>query len=253
MTVGFEMFGHGPHKVMGLHGWFGDETCWRRVTECLDPAEFSLASMAYRGYGASSQMAGEYSLKEIALDGLDLADELVWPQFSLLGHSMGGLAIQAVLARAPLRVRSLIAVTPVPASGVPFDEPTFEFFRSAAHSAQTRASIVDQSTGERLPKTWVNRIAEFPKESLRNGAFAHYLETWVRSDISAEIDGKRLPVQVIIGAHDAALNAELMRTTYLKWYPNAKLSTIEDAGHYPAEETPVVLAALVERFLRAVA
>ena len=253
MTVGFEMFGHGPHKVMALHGWFGDETCWRRVTDYLDPAEFSLASMAYRGYGASSQMAGEYSLKEIAMDALDLADEIVWPKFSLLGHSMGGLAIQAVLARAPERVRSLIAVTPVPASGVPFDLPTLEFFRSAAHSLQARELIVDQSTGERLPKSWLKRIADFPQAALRNGAFKHYLETWVKSDISGEINGMAVPVQVIIGAHDAALNEELMRNTYLRWYPNAKLSTIEHAGHYPTEETPAILAGLIECFLRAVA
>ena len=252
MTVGFRVFGHGPRRLLGLHGWFGDERCWHRLTECLDPAEISLASMAYRGCGASSHMAGEYSLEEIAADALDLADELGWPQFNLLGHSMGGLAIQAVLARAPARVRSLMGVTPVPASGVPFDTATFDFFRSAAHSAESRAAIVDQSTGGRLPRTWVKRIAEYPQAALHNGAFARYLETWVKSDISARIAGQRLPVQIILGAHDAGLNAELMGATYLKWYPNARLSTIADAGHYPMEETPVLLAALVERFMREV-
>jgi pimeloyl-ACP methyl ester carboxylesterase len=87
---------------------------------------------------------------------------------------------------------------------------------------------------------------------LSNGAFLRYLEAWVKSDISTEIAGKQLPVMVIIGAHDEALNAKLMRATYLKWYPNAQLSTIADAGHYPVEETPVILAALIERFLRQV-
>ena len=85
---------------------------------------------------------------------------------------------------------------------------------------------------------------------MSNGSFARYLECWVKSDISSDIAGRPLPVQVIIGAHDAAINAELMQATYLNSYPNAQLSTITEAGHYPVEETPVLLAALVERFLR---
>ena len=250
MTVGFEMFGHGPQKLLALHGWFGGETSWRRFAESLDPTETSLAAMAYRGYGASSHLAGDYSLDEISKDALDLADELGWAQFNLIGHSMGGLAIQAVLARAPARVRSMIAVAPVPASGVSFEAKTFDFFRDAAHSAQVRSAIVDQSTGGRLTQTWIKRIAEHPQAALRNGSFARYLECWVTSDISSDIAGKPLPVQVVIGAHDKAINAEFMQATYLNSYPNAQLSTITEAGHYPMEETPALLAALVEQFLR---
>src|SRR4051794_38129334 len=48
---------------------------------------------------------GDYSMAEISADALALADELGWETFDLIGHSMGGMAVQRVLADAPDRVR----------------------------------------------------------------------------------------------------------------------------------------------------
>ncbi len=45
---------------------------------------------------------------------------------------MSGKAIQQVLVAAPGRVQKLVAVTPVPASGVPFDEQGRALFSGAA-------------------------------------------------------------------------------------------------------------------------
>jgi len=59
-----------------------------------------------------------------------------------------------------------------------------------------------------------------------------------------------VPVKVIVGAHDAALTVEAMRASYLAWFPNAELEVMENAGHYPMNETPVALATTIEAFLR---
>jgi pimeloyl-ACP methyl ester carboxylesterase len=116
--------GNGPHKVIALRGWFGSARCWGPFVDVLDGADFSYAFLDYRGYGARKEVKGSYTLGEIALDALNATDELGWDKFSLVGHSMGGAAIQHVLAAQPQRVRSLVGITPVPASGVPFDEQT---------------------------------------------------------------------------------------------------------------------------------
>ena len=57
-------------------------------------------------------------------------------------------------------------------------------------------------------------------------------------------------MQVIVGAHDPALSADVMKSTYLAWYPNARMEVMENAGHYPMHETPVALATSIEKFLR---
>lgn len=58
-------------------------------------------------------------------------------------------------------------------------------------------------------------------------------------------------MKVIVGEHDLALTAEVMRATWLSHYPNAELEEIPNSGHYPMYETPLALAASVETFLRA--
>ena len=50
-------------------------------------------------------MSGRFTMDEIAGDTLALADELGWDEFDLVGHSMGGMAAQQVLAAEPRRVR----------------------------------------------------------------------------------------------------------------------------------------------------
>ena len=58
-----------------------------------------------------------------------------------------------------------------------------------------------------------------------------------------------MPLLVIAGEHDAALTPDVMRGTFLQWYPNAKLEVMANAGHYPMDETPVALVTSIERFL----
>src|SRR5215471_19567197 len=89
--------GDGPTRVIALHGWFGDHRAFAPIWPYLDQGRFSYAFMDCRGYGGSSSRHGEYSMHEIARDTLELADALGWQQFALLGHSMGGKAIQRVL------------------------------------------------------------------------------------------------------------------------------------------------------------
>jgi pimeloyl-ACP methyl ester carboxylesterase len=250
MTIGHRSLGHGPHHVLALHGWFGDETCFDPMRDALTLDEFTYAFMAYRGYGLSRQQRGEYTMKEISADALALADALEWETFSVIGHSMGGMAAQRVLADAPKRVDKLVAVTPVPASGMPFDPESWKLFEGAARSLDHRRGIIDFSTGGRLSKAWVDRIARYSAETATVEAFAAYLQAWAKTDFHGEIIGKPVPVKVIVGAHDQALTEEAMRATYLAWYPHAELEVMANAGHYPMSETPVALATSIEAFLR---
>jgi len=49
---------------------------------------------------------------------------------------------------------------------------------------------------------------------------------------------------------DAGITEELVRATYIRWYPDAKLVVVANSGHYPMNEAPVVFATLMEDFLR---
>jgi pimeloyl-ACP methyl ester carboxylesterase len=244
------LVGRGPRHVLCLHGWFGSSKGWGPLVDNLDREAFTYAFLDYRGYGTRKNERGEWSMVEIARDALDVVDGLGWHEFFVVGHSMGGMAMQRILADAPSRVRKLVGISPVPAGGVPFDPPTYAFFESAAESRDARREILDLTTGKRLTKTFLDALVEHSLANSTKEAFAGYLPAWAKTDFVAEIRGKETPVLVIVGEHDAALGPDVMKATFLQHYPNATLEVMANAGHYAMFETPVALATSIERFLR---
>lgn len=101
MANTFHRVGQGPHPVLVLHGWFGDAHAFEPIEPWLSRERFSYFFMDCRGYGGMRDVPGEYSIDEVAGDALALADELQLDTFSVVGHSMGGMAIERMAVRAP--------------------------------------------------------------------------------------------------------------------------------------------------------
>lgn len=247
---GYLQVGHGPCRVLAMSGWFGDASDWLTVAQVLDPERFTFVLFDYRGYGRSRHIAGAYTFEESAADVLRLADQLGWDRFSLLGHSMSGAAIQRVLLAAPERIERMIAVAAVPACGSRMDPQRLTMFQAAVDDVAKRAFIINFSTGKRLPETWVSAMARRSFEISTRDAFAGYLPQWATQDFSELVHGNETPVLVLIGEHDPTLTAELMRSTWLSWYPRAELEMLGNSGHYPMYEVPLALAARVAAFLQ---
>ncbi|MCZ2839245.1 alpha/beta fold hydrolase [Modestobacter sp. VKM Ac-2985] len=243
------MIGTGPRKVLALHGWFGSATGWGPFADLLDGDRYSVLFLDYRGYGARRDEAGEHTLAEISTDALAAVDAQGWSSFAVLGHSMGGSAMQRVLVDAGGRVEGLVGVSPVPSTGVPLDEQAEPLFRGAATDRGNRHAILDLTTGGRLSRTWLERMVQFSLDQSDPAAFGAYLDAWAGTDFSAEVQGNPVPVRVVVGEHDPALSAAVMEQTFLQQYPNASLEVLPNAGHYAMFETPVALLTTVERFL----
>lgn len=244
----FHQVGQGPHPVLVLHGWFGDAHSFEQLEPWLSLDDFSYVFMDYRGYGGMQEARGAFTIDEIAADAVALMEGLGLPSFSLVGHSMGGMAIERIATLVPDRVRGLVAVAPVPCGGIRYDAATRRLLEDAATNLENRREIIDRSTGGRLPTTWVNWKTEYSTLHSTAEAFAAYFRAWVDTDFSSEITGQH-PVKVLVGEHDPTFNVELMTATYLHRYPLATLDVLENAGHYPMNETPLALVAAIESFL----
>lgn len=250
MAVGYEQIGKGPKRALVMHGWFGDHTMFDPMRPALSLDEFTYVLMDYRGYGKSKGEKGNYSMAEISSDARALADQLKWDKFNLIGHSMGGMSVQRILADAPQRVEKMVCVTPVPASGVPFEGDMLKLFESATDSLDSRRGIMAFSVGGKATNAWVDKMARYSEQTATKEAFGAYFKAWSGTNFVDAIKGKTLPVKVIVGANDAALTADVMKATYMSWYPNAELEVMQNAGHYPMDETPIALANSIETFLR---
>jgi esterase len=246
---GYLQWGWGKHKVMVLSGWFGSSADWDGMRPALDPREFTYVFIDYRGYGRSINLAGRFDFEEAAADILRVADALQWQRFSLVGHSMGGMAMQRVQLAAPERVERMVAVVGVPACGSRMPEERLSLFEKAVDDLGTREAILDASTGKRLPAAWIMHLAHQSWITSQPHAFGRYLAHWARDDFSLQVQGNPTPIKVIVGEHDPSMTAERMTATWLAWYPYAQLEVLPNTGHYPMYEVPVALAATVQRFL----
>lgn len=244
--------GDGPHKVIALHGWFGHAEGWGPFPEHLDRSRYSYAFMDCRGYGGMRGQGGPYTMEQVAEDALQLADDLGWERFSLIGHSMCGVAIQHVWLDAPQRVRALIALTPVSAAGIPFDDDGWQLFSSAGNSPDARRTIIDITTGNRLTATWLDNMTASTRDNSDDEAVGDYLLSWSKADFVDRIGNSQPSVLVLPGEHDPALGEDACRGTWMQHYPQARLQVLHNAGHYPMDEIPVTLATKVEEFLASV-
>jgi pimeloyl-ACP methyl ester carboxylesterase len=244
----FHRVGNGPHPVLVLHGWFGDARAFEPIEAWLSGDTFSYVFMDARGYGGMQGTPGAYTIEETATDALALADTLGFPTFSLVGHSMGAMAMEKAAVLAPERVRAMVALTPVPCGGIPFDAAKRALFEGAADRLDNRRTIIDRSTGGRLPASWVEWKAAYSASHSSKEAFAAYFQSWADSDFSEEIAGSH-PAKVLVGEHDSTFNADLMARTWLRRYPFVRVEVLHNAGHYPMNETPLALANAIESFL----
>ena len=250
MASSYVTVGGGDHHVLAVHGWFGSARGWGSFPEFIDESAYTYVFMNLRGYGDRMQVAGEFTIDEAAADALAVADDLGWDQFTLVGHSMGAKIAHRVLLEAPDRVRKLVGLIPVPAGAMPFDDQGWALFSGAPAHPGNRAAIIDFTTGNKLTKTFINRVVQHSLDNSSVEAFAAYLQAWAKSDFTAQAKvDTATPVKLIVGVNDPPLSADVMEQTWRVFFPDAELTILPDTGHYPMFESPVSLATSIEEFL----
>jgi len=236
--------------VLAVHGWFGSARGWGSLPDFLDRSTYTYAFMDLRGYGGRQEVSGEFTMEEAAADAIALAGELGWDRFSVIGHSMGAKVAHQMLLQAPDRLDKLVGLNPVPPGAVPMDEQGWELFSGAAANAGNRAAIIDFTTGSKLTATFINHVVRHSLENSNQAAFGAYLQAWAKTDFSGKVQpDTSTPVKVIVGVNDPALSADVMEKTWLVCFPEAEMTILPDAGHYPMFESPVSLATSIEEFL----
>lgn len=257
-TLAHETYGTGPEKVLVLHSWMGDARSFNAVKPYLDTEVYTYVFADLRGYGNSRDITGAYTAEEVSSDAVRLADQLGWPRFHVVGHSMSGMVVQRMLLddvkRGKCRIKSAVAVTPVTADGFHADDKTKKFLWDLIHQEGLTEQGVSSLTGQRLLPRWSKLVARYNLDTSSAEAMQGYYKMWIETDFSTEVASAKpdTPIRVIGGRQDLPGFSETKyRQTFGAWYPNVDFQFITDAGHFPMYETPVYLATLIESFLQA--
>ncbi len=114
LTIAAKIWGPDEgYPVVALHGWMDNASSFDLVAPRLQ--NIRLVALDLAGHGRSDHRAGTmpYYIWEYALDVLDVADELGWETFGLLGHSLGGGIASIVAGMVPQRVSRLTMIESV--------------------------------------------------------------------------------------------------------------------------------------------
>jgi pimeloyl-ACP methyl ester carboxylesterase len=248
MTIGHEIIGQGSERVIALHTWLADHSTYKPMFPYLDRDTFSYAFVDYRGYGKSKELVGEFTIKEIANDVCELADELQWNAFHLIGNSMGGHVAQYLAGTQSMRVKSAALLNPVPVSGAPLKGDTLALCSSAAENPDSRGTIMHIATGERLSDGWRRAMVEMSVSTSTTDAIHKYLDAWTNTNLVGEVEGAKTPLRIILGTRDPIITEDGMKQSVVQWFENSEIHKIESAGHFPSVEAPCDVVALCESF-----
>jgi 3-oxoadipate enol-lactonase len=248
----FTVLGGGPTVLM-LHGIGGGHLAFAPQVETLASSGYRAVAWDMPGYGRSAPIE-PYNFKGLAQSCITLIESLKCSDVVLLGHSMGGMVAQEVVARRPDLVSKLILCGTTPSFGKPDADWQREFIAQRTGPLDAGKSMADLA--ELLVPRMVGpgslpegvRLATHCMSQIPASTYRRALEALVTFDRRANLPMIQVPTLVVAGEHDrnappAAMKKmadAIARSTYLE---------MRGVGHLQNLEAPDDFDALVLNFL----
>ncbi len=241
--------------VVLLHGFPLTHEMWRPQIPALT-VEHRVIAPDVRGFGGSASFDGTPSIERMADDVAELLDNLLIDQpVALCGLSMGGYAALAFARKYPERLGALILADtraePDPPEGKAKRGEMIELAQQQGSGAvieQMLPKLLGESTRQHRPEVAdaVRALATAQKPESIMATLAALRD---RPDAREWLPAINVPTLVIVGSEDTLTPPE-MAQTLVDAIPNARLVTVDGAGHLSNLEQPVQFNQAVLGFLR---
>ncbi len=96
--------------VIALHGWLDNANSFARLAPRLHGLRILAIDMAGHGHSAHRPLGAGYALWDYVYDVLQVAEQLGWQRFGLLGHSLGAIVSVVLAGAMPHRVSHLALI-----------------------------------------------------------------------------------------------------------------------------------------------
>lgn len=134
-------------NLIFVHGYFGGSPQWADQVKIFSK-HFRVITLDLPGFGLNHEMKTPDTIKGFASYVLDELDEQGIDRFHLVGHSMGGMIVQEMVAMAPERIDRLVLYGTGPVGMMPGRFETLDESRSRLSEAGV------EMTGRRIAATW---------------------------------------------------------------------------------------------------
>ena len=142
----FERKGSGFPLVF-VHGYLAGAGIWREQLDFFQD-RFHVLAPNLPGFGDSAHLTAPDSIEDFADQVLDGLQAQGIDRFHLLGHSMGGMIVQAMGVRAPQRIANLVCYGTGPVGALP------DRFETIEASRQRLKADGLEKTVRRIAATW---------------------------------------------------------------------------------------------------
>lgn len=257
MIPRFTTLGSGPTVLM-LHGIGGGHVAFAPQVETLAAAGYRAVAWDMPGYGHSAPIE-PYTFKGLAQSCIDLVDALQCEHVVLLGHSMGGMVAQEVVARRPERVSRLVLCGTSAAFGKRTDGRSADAWAQQFIAQRTAPLDAGQSmaqVAQRLVPQMVGpgslpeglRLAEHCMAGVPAATYRRALDCLVTFDRQAALGDIRVPTLLIGGEFDRVAAPAVMKQM-AEAIPDARYAELKGIGHLMNLEAPDDFDALLLDFL----
>ncbi|MFT4782348.1 MAG: 2-hydroxy-6-oxonona-2,4-dienedioate hydrolase [Paracoccaceae bacterium] len=234
--------------VVFVHGLMGGSAQWQGQVQAL--AEFDIIALDLPGFGKNAHMDAVAGIPEFADWALEELTKRGIHKFHLVGHSMGGMIAQEMVARAPVRIDRLVLYG-TGASGVLPGR-----FETIATSKSRASAEGPMATARRIAATWFlerEHAAAYEACAAIAGlcrvdailAGLDAMNGWSGTDDLARIDVKSL---IVWGDHDRTYpwsqTAQLWQSV-----KGAHLAVIPGCAHASHLEKQDLFNAILKGFL----
>lgn len=257
MTLFVDIRGHAVHiavdgppgapVLLMLHSLGSSLHVWDAQAAAL-ASGLRIVRYDLRGHGLSEVGNGPWTLDDFAADALAVLDALEIRAAHVAGVSIGGMIAQALAARAPERVASLILCD----TALAIPPPEMWRARAATVRAEGIAAIADATLARWVSPAYLASPAGRGLRAMllradREG-YAAAAEVLATADLSRTTPQLRVPALVIVGELDPSTPvaaAEALRDAI----PGARLVVIPGALHVPGLEAPDAVTGAIRAFL----
>ncbi len=202
----FTTRGSGPTVLM-LHGIGGGHPAFAPQLETFAAAGYRAVAWDMPGYGRSAPIE-PYTFEGLAQSCIALIESLECTSVILLGHSMGGMVAQEVVAQRPELVNRLVLCGTSPAFGKPGGDWQRDFVaqRTAPLDAgQSMAEMADrlvpQMIGPDAPPEAI-RLATHCMAQVSPATYRRALQALVTFDRKANLPNIHVPTLLVAGEFD---------------------------------------------------
>jgi 3-oxoadipate enol-lactonase len=168
-----------------------------------------------------------------------------------VGHSMSALVALHLGQHLPNRVDGVVVITPPPPTGFGVDDATLAALQTVGRGDDDlRMNGLRRMIGDRLSESFLRRKVERWRASSDAEAVAGYVAMYAQHGLPEPSKKIATTVLAVTGEQDSdVMRGDAVERWLAPLCDHLVVKRFADCGHYPMQEMPPLLVAVVEQFL----